>query len=311
MNQTESLYDRATAAYIGLAIGDALGATVEFMTPDEIKLKYGLHDEIVGGGWLSLKPGAVTDDTTMSLALGNSILSEQAIVPQAIAQAFSDWLKAKPVDVGHTVRKGIVHFRYGGVPITPFCEFDSGNGACMRTLPIALSTLFKPEADVRMASRDQAHTTHNSELSDAGTECIVLMIQDSLLKTNKSALTQKWVNPLIQKHPIYSFENSKRKDPSGFIVDTLQAVFQSFFDLTSFEDSLIDVVNRGGDADTTGAILGMLAGAYYGMSAIPEKWINGLDPNIKNACIEQAKQLVDYALTTRNSLEKSSLVAHG
>ncbi|MDP2804662.1 MAG: ADP-ribosylglycohydrolase family protein, partial [Gallionellaceae bacterium] len=60
--------DRATAAYLGLAIGDALGSTVEFMTPREIALQYGTHNTLRGGGWLHLKPGQVTDDTTMSLA---------------------------------------------------------------------------------------------------------------------------------------------------------------------------------------------------------------------------------------------------
>lgn len=67
--------DRAVAAYLGLAIGDALGATVEFMTPAEIRHQYGTHREMRGGGWLRLKPGQVTDDTTMSLALGRAILA--------------------------------------------------------------------------------------------------------------------------------------------------------------------------------------------------------------------------------------------
>ena len=65
-----ALESRAVAAYVSLAIGDALGATVEFMTPREIAAQYGSHDRIRGGGWLKLRPGQVTDDTTMALALG-------------------------------------------------------------------------------------------------------------------------------------------------------------------------------------------------------------------------------------------------
>ena len=98
---------RAVAAYLGLAIGDALGATVEFMTPREIRALFGTHDEICGGGWLRLKPGQVTDDTTMSLALGQSILSAGGIDALNVAQAFDAWMRAKPVDIGNTVRRGI------------------------------------------------------------------------------------------------------------------------------------------------------------------------------------------------------------
>src|SRR3990167_845853 len=68
------LFDKVLGAYLGLAIGDALGATVEFMRPREIEAQYGVHTEIVGGGWLKLARGQVTDDTTLSLALGSALL---------------------------------------------------------------------------------------------------------------------------------------------------------------------------------------------------------------------------------------------
>ena len=80
---------RAAAAYLGLAIGDALGATVEFMTPREIVAQYGRHDSIRGGGWLRLKSGQVTDDTTMALALGRSILDHGEVCAEAAAAALS------------------------------------------------------------------------------------------------------------------------------------------------------------------------------------------------------------------------------
>ena len=82
------LKNRAIGAYLGLAVGDALGASVEFLTPREIKQKYGVHQEIIGGGWLHLKPGQVTDDTEMSLALGQSIIEQQGVNAEKIADAF-------------------------------------------------------------------------------------------------------------------------------------------------------------------------------------------------------------------------------
>ncbi|HLO92956.1 MAG TPA: ADP-ribosylglycohydrolase family protein, partial [Burkholderiaceae bacterium] len=112
-----AVVDRALGAYLGLALGDALGATVEFMTADEIVRQYGVHRRIVGGGWLRLKPGQVTDDTTMSLALGDA-LCRQAAAPAhdlaAIADAFAAWWRGRPVDCGNTCRRGIQRYLRDG-----------------------------------------------------------------------------------------------------------------------------------------------------------------------------------------------------
>ena len=107
---------RGMAAYLGLAIGDALGATVEFLTPNEIRHQIGLHSEITGGGWLRLKAGKVTDDTTMSLALGESIIARGCVDALAAAEAFDAWMRAKPVDIGNTVRRNLIAFRTTGKP---------------------------------------------------------------------------------------------------------------------------------------------------------------------------------------------------
>ncbi len=91
------IVDRARAAYLGLAIGDALGATVEFLTPREIRARYGVHRDIVGGGWLNLPAGQVTDDTTMALALGEAILGADGEVRgEDCARAFDAWMRARP-----------------------------------------------------------------------------------------------------------------------------------------------------------------------------------------------------------------------
>lgn len=180
--------DRAIAAYLGLAIGDALGATVEFMTPREIAAQYGVHDTLRGGGWLRLKPGQVTDDTTMSLALGCSILAQRKVDALSAAHAFDAWMRGKPVDIGNTVRRNLLQFRKTGNPEAPYSDHDAGNGAAMRVLPIALATLGQPEETVRAASRAQAHVTHNSTLSDAACECLVFMVQDALLGADKNQI---------------------------------------------------------------------------------------------------------------------------
>jgi len=288
--------DSAIASYLGLAIGDALGSTVEFMMPREIALKHGVHDRLIGGGWLHLKPGQVTDDTTMALALGTSILEHGKTDALAAAQAFDAWMRAKPVDIGNTVRRNLLQFRKTGNPLAPYSDHDAGNGAAMRVLPAALATFGLGEDAVRTACRAQAHVTHHCDLSDAACECLVLMVQDALRGATKNDLLHKHAHPLAARHPEFRFRAVKQsQNPSGYVADTLVAVFQSFFDTDDFRDCLIDVVNRGGDADTTGAIAGMLAGALYGLEGIPEEWLKALDTNTRQSCEDQARALMRLA----------------
>ncbi|MBF0415507.1 MAG: ADP-ribosyl-[dinitrogen reductase] hydrolase [Magnetococcales bacterium] len=296
--RADNLERRAMGAYLGLAVGDALGATVEFMVPEEIVAKYKVHDSMCGGGWLYLKPGDVTDDTTMALALGEAILAEKGlIVAQTVAQNFDAWMRAKPVDIGDTVRRGIVQFRHKGITEMPYDAWGGGNGACMRTLPVALITYGRADGDMVRASRLQAHVTHHSDQSDAGTECINRMIHLCLDGADKNDLLNGPVSNLITTHPEFRFHRKKpMKNPSAYIVDTLRTVFESFFDTSTFEDCLVDVINRGGDADTTGAIAGSIAGAYYGgPEAIPKKWLGKLNRAIAAQCIQQARDLIRLA----------------
>lgn len=287
-----SLAQRATAAYLGLAVGDALGATVEFMTPREIAVQYGVHDRMRGGGWLNLRPGQVTDDTTMALALGEAILAHGRVLARPAAEAFDAWMRARPVDIGNTVRRGLLRYRETGQAEMPESEHAAGNGAAMRVLPVALATLGQPEEQVRRACRVQAHVTHHNLLSDAATECLALMVQDALGGAGKVRLLHERAHPLARRHPEFAFRAVRQQaNPSGYVVDTLVAVFQALFDSDDFESCLIDVVNRGGDADTTGAIAGMLAGALYGIEAIPARWLDALDPAIRGACARQAEAL--------------------
>ena len=300
--QYEEVRERVRGAFLGLAVGDALGAPVEFMTAGEIRAKYGTLKEIGGGGWLRLKPGQVTDDTTMALALGGAILQGGQVEALAAARAFDDWMSAKPIDIGNTVRRGLLHFRTTGIPETRPNEHDAGNGAAMRVLPVALATLGQSETQVRAACRAQAHVTHNNVLSDAATECLALMVQDALHGAERDQLLQQRVIPLVTQHPEFEFRNTApRSNPSGYVVETLHAVFQAFFGTTGFRECLIDVVNRGGDADTTGAIAGMLAGALYGQAALPKAWLSALDSRTGQACEAQAQALVIQAMKQSSS----------
>jgi ADP-ribosyl-[dinitrogen reductase] hydrolase len=298
--QRLTLRERALGAYIGLAVGDALGATTEFLTPREIEEKYGVHDAIRGGGWLKLKAGEVTDDTQMSLALGKAIIIRGGVEAAAVAEAFSDWMRGKPVDIGHTVRRGIVRYRSTGEATVPVNEYDAGNGACMRCLPVALFCCHASDESLCKASRRQAHTTHNNPLSDAGTETVLRMLRSLFGGAEKIEL-ERFAEQLVADYPLYRFDKRRELNPSGYIVHTLKAVFQAYFEHDDFESILIDVVNRGGDADTTGAIAGMLAGACYGLQSIPERWRAKINPKVIMACHQQTLQLLALAQTQRGT----------
>ncbi|MBK7900377.1 MAG: ADP-ribosyl-[dinitrogen reductase] hydrolase [Azonexus sp.] len=302
-----ALVERATAAYLGLAIGDALGATVEFLTPREILQQYGTHQDITGGGWLRLKPGQVTDDTTMSLALGDAILATGRVEARAAAEAFDAWMRAKPVDIGNTVRRNLITFRKTGNPEAPPSEHDAGNGAAMRVLPAALATFGHGPEATAAACRAQGHVTHHNALSDAASIALAGMVQDFMNGLPDDDVERRHCLPLIAAHPCFTYTSKPRENPSGFVVETLQAVLQSLFATESFEDCLIDVVNRGGDADTTGAIAGMLAGARYGLEAIPPRWLRKLEPAIRERCAEQARKLVTTAASRTGKYPESAI----
>lgn len=291
MDENEIL-DRALGAYLGLAIGDALGATVEFLTRGEIKAKYGEHNKIVGGGWLKLKPGQTTDDTAMSLALGRALIQAQGFDARAVCEAFVAWLRTRPVDIGNTCRRGISRFIHEGTTEKPYNDGDAGNGACMRTLPVALASLYS-QYDFTRWTLGQCHVTHNHPLSDAATLAIGAMVQ-SLVMGGGVKEVRAQANQLIAKHRSFAFTPYHNMS-SPYIVDTIQTVLHFYFRTDSFKSCLIEVVNQGGDADTTGAIAGMLAGATYGVRAIPDEWLRRMDPAVVSEIRTQVPALLAIA----------------
>ncbi len=301
VDPSSALFDRALGAYLGLALGDALGATVEFMTPREIAHDFaargGVHREIVGGGWLKLAPGQVTDDTTMSLALGDALLSGHAqrrpFDTGLIADAFVAWWRGKPVDCGNTCRRGIVRYLRDGSLQGPMADGDGGNGALMRNLPTALATLGDDEAFERV-SLAQARITHHHPLSDAAVIGIGHLLRAQLNGVDADTMAQH-TRAWAAANPAFRFEPYPGR-ASAYVVDTVQTVLHSFTQHKRFEDAVVFAVNRGEDADTTGALVGMLAGARCGARALPPRWLVRLQPQTLRAVTDQVGALL--ALST-------------
>ncbi len=298
-----TLLDRALGSYLGLAVGDALGATVEFLTAREIAAQYGTHRDLIGGGWLRLKPGQVTDDTQMSLALGTSILAARGWNPHTSAAAFVDWMRSKPVDIGNTCRRGIRRYMLDRTLSAGARDDEAGNGAAMRNLPVVLSTL-RDDAEFFHRTISQAHLTHWHPYSDAATLALGQMTRRMILGLGKED-AKDMAEALSSLHPVFRY-NPWPGNTSGYIVDTTQTVFDAFFATSSFEECLLRVVNRGGDADTTGALAGQLAGALYGVQGIPWRWLRKLDQRVDSAIRSQTMGLLGLSLGGAPSVQALS-----
>lgn len=298
----EAVLDRALGAYLGLALGDALGATVEFMTRREIIARFGVHRRIVGGGWLKLEPGQVTDDTTMSLALGDALLlgahEGRPHDTRLIADAYVAWWRGKPVDCGNTCRRGIQRYLREGSLEGVCSDGDGGNGALMRNLPAVLATLADDEAFERV-SIAQAHVTHHHPLSDAAVLGLGQVVR-AQVKGGDAGVSAALVDQLVAAVPVFRYKPYPGR-ASAYVVDTVQTVLHFFRSHDDFESAVVGAVNQGDDADTTGALVGMLAGARCGASALPRAWLSRLKPEVHRAITEQAAALVAIALAGPSS----------
>ncbi|MGN0081362.1 MAG: ADP-ribosylglycohydrolase family protein [Bacteroides fragilis] len=302
--------DRVAGAMYGVAVGDALGGPLEFMAEAEIKEKYGLVTEMIGGGWLNLEPGETTDDTAMTLAVAEGIMvvgeyykNSRAVITN-IGQNFLDWYDTQPKDVGNTCAAVINYVKNTGwnTPeawMNGSIQFDrnsggrsGGNGALMRTVPVGLVYNW---ADDGM---HEGYTTDGECSFNAMATTIARMthwdgdaaklVCDYSRMISRAARYDFTIGAYIEFMEKYKQDNIT---PSGYSLESMAAAIWAC-KTTNFENSLIRAVNLGGDADTIGAIAGGMAGAYYGYSQIPARWIKALPDEIKT----RIDRFVDWAV---------------
>ncbi|MCP4118006.1 MAG: ADP-ribosyl-[dinitrogen reductase] hydrolase [Desulfobacteraceae bacterium] len=292
----DEIVDKARAAFMGVALGDALGATTEFMTPREIQVQFGVHDRIIGKGWLYLKPGQVTDDTEMSVCIGRAIRLSKGWHLPAIADAFAGWMKSRPVDIGSTCARGIRNYIVHHSLEVPPSRWSAGNGALMRMVPVALYTLGDGDLLGRYAV-EQAHLTHNNPLSDAACIFWGRLVHRAVMGATLNQL-RLLADDFVAQHPVFGYQPYPGNS-SAYVVDTVQTVFHFLFSSAGFEECLVRTVNQGGDADTTGALAGMLAGALYGGRGLPKQWVKRLDSRVHSEVSELAEYLVTHSPLSR------------
>jgi ADP-ribosyl-[dinitrogen reductase] hydrolase len=289
----KQIVEKAKGAFVGLAIGDALGATTEFMTPGEIKCQYGVHDQIIGKGWLYLRAGQVTDDTEMSICIARAIQKSKGWDLTAVADEFAAWVGGRPIDVGSTCARGIRNYiLHQTLEVQP-SRWSAGNGALMRMLPVALYTLGNEDLLAQYVV-EQAHITHNNPLSDAACIFFGRLLHETMMGAELFRQLLALTKSFVDEYPDFRYVPYPGKS-SAYVVDTVQTVFHFLFSTDNFEDCLVGTVNQGGDADTTGALVGMLAGAVYGVKGMPKRWLKRLDSRVYAEVDALATYLVEHS----------------
>jgi ADP-ribosylglycohydrolase len=305
-----SLEQRYQGCLLGLAVGDAVGTTVEFMPPGS----FPLVEDMVGGGPFGLNVGEWTDDTSMALCLADSLLACKGFDAGDQMDRYVRWWKegylssnGRCFDIGGTVSQALRRYQQTGNPLSGSTDpHSAGNGSLMRLAPVPLFFANDPEKAIMM-SGESSRTTHGVRAClDACRYFGGLLIgalegesKDKLLSPRYSPVEGLWERiPLcfeIDEVARGSFEQKKPPQVvgSGDVVKALEAALWAFYRSSTFEEGCLLAVNLGNDADTTAAIYGQIAGAYYGINAIPARWIERL------ACKKEIVGIADqlYALS--------------
>ncbi|MBE2295523.1 MAG: ADP-ribosylglycohydrolase family protein [Phycisphaerales bacterium] len=280
---------RYEGSLLGLAAGDALGTTVEFKPPGS----FSPLTDMVGGGPFRLKKGQWTDDTSMALCLAESLVVCRSFNARDQMKRYTRWWgegylssNGRCFDIGNTVSQALRRFAHNGEPYSGSTNpYTAGNGCLMRLAPVPLFFAAAPENAIYLSAKS-SKTTHGAvSCLDACRYFAGLMIgalqgvsKEELLAPRYTPAAHLWEReplcPEIDKVALGSF---KRKTPSeirgsGYVVESLEAALWAFNRSTNFREGCLLAVNLGDDADTTGAIFGQLAGAYYGVDAIPSDW---------------------------------------
>lgn len=283
--------DRVSGCLVGLAVGDALGAALEFMPRDAVHKRFpgGLRDMIASPLW---RQGEYTDDTQMALLLAESLLDLQGLVLSDAAQRFQTWVRTAK-DVGIQTRAVIQDPEYLTDPETCSARYfanhplqSAGNGALMRCAPVALFYGRSHNA-IPEASRRSARLTHHDPRAQSS--CVILnlwiaqMISAGTRDARESVLASLPASEESYWERLAGIEQAAEHEisSSGYTVHTLEAATWSFLMTDSFEEAVVRAANLGDDADTVAAVAGALAGAYYGYSAIPKRWLRQLKDEVR------------------------------
>lgn len=278
------LQARFRGCLLGLACGDALGAPIEFMLPDN----FHPVTDFRGGGMFNIMPGQWTDDTSMALCLADSLIACRGFDPRDQMDRYLRWYRdgylsstGACFDIGSTTRESLEQFSRTGEPFAgPTTTGTAGNGCLMRLAPVPMFYVRDPQEACEKGGLS-ARTTHGApECLDSCRYFSWLLVRALKGESKKKLLgPARWpCEPLCPEVGKIAAGSYGRKEPpqirgSGYVIESLEAALWAFDRGSDFADCVRRAANLGDDTDTTAAICGQLAGAHYGESAIPSRWL--------------------------------------
>lgn len=284
--------DRSLGALLGLGVGDALGAPFEGLPAAEAR-------ELAGGPITEMtaargrRAGQATDDTEMAIALSRVLISRGGFDPQLATAEYLAWYDAGPEGVGRTVAGVLERIKAGADPYQAAREQheasdgqSAGNGALMRTTPIAIAFAGNDNG-LREATLDDAALTHYDPIAGKAALLHNQVVSWCLTRGPDAPAEElrdpTWLDERLEDVAIAAFgrlrESAEHRAASegAFVLAALQVGLTAFFSAESFEEGLVWAVNLGGDSDTNAAVAGALLGARFGASTIPERWLAALE----------------------------------
>jgi len=280
---SDEAHDRARGAMLGMAVGDAIGTTLEFQARDA-----GHVSDMVGGGPFRLAPGQWTDDTSMALCLADAMIADGAFQPRSFARLLVRWYRdgynsvlGHCFDIGNATRTAIEgHEGSDGRWQGNTAPHTAGNGSLVRIAPLAIACRGSLQQTWHLAAA-QSRVTHAAP--DAMTCCQLLAMQmhHALRGGTRETVLAPKIASLPSRAQIinageYRDKTREQIRSSGYVVDTLEAALWSVWHTDSFADAVLLAANLGDDADSVACVAGQLAGAIYGASAIPRPWLDKL-----------------------------------
>lgn len=282
--------ERYRGSLLGLAAGDALGAPLEGLPPRS----FSHVEDMTGGGSHGLSPGYWTDDTSMALCLAESLIERRGFDPVDQLERYLRWFREGhlsstgfPFGIGNTTRGAILRFEETREPYRgPTGPETAGNGSIMRLAPVPLFFARRPKEAIER-SAESSRTTHGATTAVDACRYFGALLAGAVNGVGKEELLSErycpvpgyWEErPLTPEVDEVAAGSFKRKEPpeiegSGYVVRSLEAALWAFYESGSFEEGCLLAVNLGDDADTTAAVYGQLAGAFYGEEGIPERWL--------------------------------------
>lgn len=271
---------------MGLAVGDAVGASVEFKERGTFKTVTDMN----GGGPFKLPKGYYTDDTIMTLCLADSLLYSDGFDPKDQMNRYVNWMDfghRSPTgtcfDIGSTTYNALDDYKFRGNPYAGnTSNYSSGNGAIMRMAPIPM--FFKTTEEVLYFANRMSATTHGSPFCLESAEIFAHAIKMALNGYSKEYILEDVYERIEKSQSILGVATNVLKSGfhlksideikgSGFVLESLEASLWCFFNTANYKDAVLKATNLGDDTDTTAAITGQLAGAFYGIDDIPDKWV--------------------------------------